>query len=163
MEAKVVPNGRLYNGYKLLNAISEENGQEVQELLKGGNIDFNVDYLGDNAIHLAARKGNIDYIKLLHKAGVDLQQKNMHGNTAMHYAARDGYLDIVDYLRTHKVDMNPLNDLDGEAPLHLAVREQAMDVIEALVDLGMDPNIKNKVRDSVKTLLNVSLTSTSNP
>ncbi|XP_052283247.1 uncharacterized protein LOC127880061 [Dreissena polymorpha] len=62
----------------------------------------------------------------------------------MHFAAKGGYLDIVDFLRTHKADMNPLNDLDGEAPLHKAVREQTMDVIEALVDFGMDPNITNK-------------------
>ncbi|XP_052278737.1 ankyrin repeat domain-containing protein 1-like [Dreissena polymorpha] len=133
-------------GYKLLRSISEDNGQEVKGLLTSGNIDFHVDQRGDNAIHLAARKGSLDYIKFLHKAGVDLQQKNVHGNTAMHYAARDGYLDIVDFLRTHKADMNPLNDLEGEAPLHKAVREQTMDVIEALVDLGMDPNIKNKDR-----------------
>ena len=31
-----------------------------------------------------------------------------------------------------------------------------MDVIEALVDLGMDPNIKNKVRSILNTLRNVS-------
>lgn len=32
---------------------------------------------------------------------------------------------------------------DGESPLHEAVKTQTMDVIEALVDLGMKPNNKN--------------------
>ena len=34
---------------------------------------------------------------------------------------------------------------DGESPLHLAVIRQPMDIIEKLIDKGMDPNIQGKV------------------
>ena len=39
--------------------------------------------------------------------------------------------------------LTPLQD--GESPLHKAVVSQTMDVIEAFVNLGMDPNIQNAV------------------
>ena len=43
------------------------------------------------------------------------------------------------YLRCLHLNQN------GESPLHLAVITQPMDVIETLVDMGMNPNIQNKV------------------
>ncbi|WAQ98589.1 ANKR2-like protein [Mya arenaria] len=62
----------------------------------------------------------------------------------MHYAAKYGYLDVVRYLQSTGADLNPYNS-EGETPLHKAVQGQSMEVIETLVELGMDKNIANKV------------------
>ncbi|XP_052794595.1 uncharacterized protein LOC128227786 [Mya arenaria] len=134
-------------GRRLIDKLLDSSDEEVLELLdvKPGNIDFSLDNRGDNPIHLAARRGKLEIIKKMVQAGASVNQQNKAGgNTAMHYAAKYGYLDVVRYLQSTGADLNPYNS-EGETPLHKAVQGQSMEVIETLVELGMDKNIANKV------------------
>ncbi|XP_052794552.1 uncharacterized protein LOC128227766 isoform X1 [Mya arenaria] len=134
-------------GRRLIDKLLESRDEQVLELLdvEPGNIDFSLDNRGDNPIHLAARRGKLEIIKKMVQAGANVDQQNQAGgNTAMHYAAKYGYLDVVRYLQSEGADLNPYNS-EGETPLHKAVQGQPMEVIETLVELGMDKNIANKV------------------
>lgn len=128
-------------GQKLVDALVGGQDGEALKFLKD-KVDFSIVNKGDNAIHLAARRGQLKVIEQMKTLGADLQQKNLHGNVAMHYAAKGGYLDLVRFLKANGAKLNIKNQ-DGESPLHEAVKTQTMDMIEALVDLGMDPNCKN--------------------
>lgn len=128
-------------GQKLVDALISGKDEEALKLLRD-RVDFTIVNRGDNAVHLAARRGKVDIIKQMKAVGGDLQQKNMHGNVAAHYAAKVGYLDLVKYLKANGANLN-IENQEGETPLHEAVKTQTMDIVEALVDLGMDPNHKN--------------------
>ncbi|XP_053406153.1 ankyrin-2-like isoform X1 [Mercenaria mercenaria] len=129
-------------GRKLVDALLCGRDEEAIKLLEG-RVDFTVENRGDNAIHLAARRGKLKIIKQMKKLGANLEQKNLHGNVPMHYAAKGGFLDLVKYLKDNGADLNITNN-DGESPLHEAVKTQTMDIIENFVDLGMSPNVKNE-------------------
>lgn len=130
-------------GNKLLDALLEGKADEAIQLLKE-NVDFSLEKGGDKAIHLAARKGFLQIIKRMKEVGVNLQTKNQNGNTPVHYAARGGFVDLIRYFKENGCNLNPLNN-EGDSPLHVAVIDQPMNIIEELVDLGMDPNAVNKV------------------
>lgn len=129
-------------GRKLVDALLCGKDEEAIKLLEG-KVDFSIENRGDNAIHLAARRGKLKVVQQMKKVNVDLEQKNVHGNVPMHYAAKGGYLDLVRYLKENGANLNIQNN-DGETPLHEAVKTQTMDVIENLIDLGMSPVCKNK-------------------
>lgn len=130
-------------GRLLIDALMGGNNKEAMRLLKQREeINFSIVNRGDNAIHMASRRGQLRIVRYMHKLGVDLEQRNVYGNVPMHYAAKGGFMDLVQYLAGKGADLNILND-DGESPLHEAVKTQTMDVIEKLVNLGMDPNLSN--------------------
>lgn len=139
LEERMNPRER---GLKLVDALLGGQDAEAKKQLKD-RVDFTIENRGDNAIHLAARRGKLEIIQLMKSLGADLEQKNLHGNVPMHYAAKGGFLDLVRYLQDNGAKRNIRNN-DGDTPLHEAVKTQTMDVIETLVDIGMKPNVKNK-------------------
>ncbi|CDK28146.1 unnamed protein product [Kuraishia capsulata CBS 1993] len=72
-------------------------------------------------------------------------------NTALHICAKYGSFEVLDILLDQEgVEVDPVNLLEGETPLHLAVKysieepEHGAFVAETLLDAGADPRIKNK-------------------
>lgn len=57
-----------------------------------------VDSGGDNLVHIAAQVGDINTIKLLLAAGVDVNKKGDMGFTALHYAYDSKHMDVVTFL-----------------------------------------------------------------
>lgn len=75
------------------------------------------------------------------------------GNTALHIACKYGSLECVDYLLDQpNIDLDTPNRIDGDTPLHLAVRHAnddlatAIEIVEFLIDAGADANSVNKTR-----------------
>ena len=60
-------------------------------------------------------------------------------------------------LDDERLDVDPRNKLDGETPLHLAVRIEDAQArswtVITLLDAGADPSIQNKHRDRAEELL----------
>lgn len=60
-------------------------------------------------------------------------------------------------LDDERLDIDPRNKLDGETPLHLAVKiedpEARSWTVITLLDAGADPSIQNKHRDKAEELL----------
>ncbi|KAI9684191.1 MAG: hypothetical protein M1829_003461 [Trizodia sp. TS-e1964] len=79
------------------------------------------------------------------------------GNHCLHVAASAGALEVLDLLLDQEgVEVDPVDRLRGDTPLHAAVRfvngqtagerEQAGEIVELLLDAGADPRLMNKAR-----------------
>ncbi|KAK9472898.1 ankyrin repeat-containing domain protein [Dipodascopsis tothii] len=73
------------------------------------------------------------------------------GNTALHLAAINGSYECLDILLdVEGVEVDPINRLEGDTPLHSAVRyseeepEHGAFIADVLIDAGCDPRIRNK-------------------
>ena len=65
----------------LITAASKGETKEVQALLEFGSLDLNQgDYDRRTALHLAANEGHLDVVKLLCKAGADVNVKDRFGD-----------------------------------------------------------------------------------
>ncbi|XP_062512429.1 serine/threonine-protein phosphatase 6 regulatory ankyrin repeat subunit B-like [Corticium candelabrum] len=80
---------------------------------------------GNRALHIAARNGDIQIVKLLVDCGADLKHNakidavDKGGNQPLHLAVRKGHTRTSRLLLSHDADVNSLNE-DGQTPLHTA-------------------------------------------
>ncbi len=77
---------------------------------------------GDNALHLATKKLNLDAIKLLIEYGISFSRTNKAGDTPLHIASSKGHLEICQYLVDIGADINLENAL-GQTPYHKALKK----------------------------------------
>lgn len=56
---------------------------------------------GDNLMHIAARLGDLNTIKLLVGAGMNINEEGEMGFTALHNAYQYKHVEVVDFLLTH--------------------------------------------------------------
>ena len=89
----------------------------------------------NTALHQAARFNNVELMKYLIKRGLNLKEVNKTGQTPLHVASFYGSMDVVEYLiEDEKVDVNEINQMDKNLPIHYAVMEQKYRVIKYLID-----------------------------
>ena len=70
----------------------------MQNLASYANLDIAEEQTGKQAIHIACELGDLEMLKLLLKAGVDIETQNTMGHTPIHYAGNANQLEIVSYL-----------------------------------------------------------------
>ncbi|KAL7268519.1 hypothetical protein RUND412_008855 [Rhizina undulata] len=104
----------------------------------------------------AARRNNTDLLEEVlatKTADVDFLNNSTDalGNTALHVAAQYGSLEVLDQLLDQEgLEVDPLNKIEQETPLHKAVeyatreKDHGLEVVEMLIDAGADPRIRNK-------------------
>ena len=90
-----------------------------------------------------------------HGIEADTRQSARHIGTASVKGPSPEVLELL--LDDERLDVDPRNKLDGETPLHLAVKiedPQARSwTVITLLDAGADPSIQNKHRDKAEELL----------
>ena len=95
------------------------------------------------ALHSVAGQDDVEMAELLIKAGADVSAKNDVGMTPLHIAQ---YASAVEVLVRHGADVNA-RAKGGWTPLHVQAQEGcdtgALEVMEALLDAGADPNLKD--------------------
>ena len=95
------------------------------------------------ALHGVAGQDDIQMAELLIAAGAEVSARNDVGMTPLHIAQ---YASIVDVLVRHGADVNA-RAMRGWTPLHVQAQESydtgALEVMEALLDAGADPNLKD--------------------
>lgn len=66
--------------------------------------------IGDNLLHTTARMGDIESMKILISAGININHKGDMNFTPLHYAAGWGGVEAVNLLLKHGANKNALND-----------------------------------------------------
>lgn len=115
----------------------------VKELLQKG-ADGNYTLCSYTPLHIAARDGKKEIVKLLLEKNVDSNVKNNQGHTPLHLAVYKGKKDIVELLINNKADVNVQNNY-GNTPLHYAVYSGNYEIIELLLK---HPNIDRSLKNN---------------
>jgi len=99
----------------------------------------------------AARDDNEEVIEEIfeNESDFDINYHDGLGYTALHHAAKLGNLSAMEVILTHEeCDVDPINRLDKDTPLHLAVRiddeELRERTVDSLLEAGADTYIRNK-------------------
>lgn len=126
----------------LIIALRDDSMNVFDALLKSKQIDLEVKaYNGDNALMIAAFKGNLAAVEALIERGAEI---NKTGWTPLHYAAFIGNNDIVKLLldRSAYIDAESPNKT---TPIMMAARSGHILTVKLLLDEGADATLKNDV------------------
>lgn len=156
----------LYNAFEKhgVNLINEKNGNGANLLLlvapslsrekelafftsKGFKLE-GTDINGNGIFNYAAKKGNIDFLKLLVKKDVDYKSLNQEGGNAFLFAVQGGRgysnpLAVYEYLKSLGLEPNIVTK-EGYTPLHrLAYSNTDPAIFELFLTAGADVNQKD--------------------
>ncbi|KAH6936884.1 hypothetical protein HPB50_024047 [Hyalomma asiaticum] len=88
---------------------------------------------GNTALHLAARRRDLDIMRFLVECQSPINHQNAEGQTPLHVAAREGDEQAVKLF--HHAGANPnLIDNEDRTPLHIATQLGHVGVVELLID-----------------------------
>ena len=123
---------------------SRENATNVLQILLSLGLDINArDDIGHTALHHSIRSRNLAVIEKLLQLGADPNLKTSTGESAIHRATiyQDVFQTLVSYTQ-YDLDMNEPDNF-GSSPLHWAVKYLEKPVVEYLIKLGADTNLKD--------------------
>lgn len=125
-------------------SIASKKGQSTSvEFLLG--IDVDVTHLnkeGDQALHLAAANGYTDIVKLLLDYGVNAKIPDGMGWQISHYAAATGNIEMLKIAIAYGAEVNAVKK-EGDTPLIIACMYRYETIVEYLLNLDADFDIKN--------------------
>uniref|UniRef100_A0ABD2XEW1 Uncharacterized protein n=1 Tax=Trichogramma kaykai TaxID=54128 RepID=A0ABD2XEW1_9HYME len=106
------------------------------------------DKWSDTPLHLALMYRSRDAVGLLLSRGADPNLANAAGSTALHLVCKRHDRQLLrTILESSDDEYRPVHvdakDKNGDAPLHLALRHQKYDLVEALLEAGADANLAN--------------------
>ncbi len=112
---------------------------------------------GEEAIHIAAAKGDENMLRLLHECrntpGIALDKKN---NTAAYFAAGSSSLEAMNFLIERKYPLEPLTGKEFEekqvssiAPLHFAAQRGDVEMVSHLMQQKVNIDIPDKKETTV--------------
>jgi ankyrin repeat protein len=122
---------------KLLEAISEQRGNEVSELVtKGGAAVVNVrGYSGATPLTTAMRKRSAQYVNFLLQNGADPNLAERAGDTPLIIAARLNYGEGVAAMLGGRAAVDATNR-QGETALIVAVQNRNLAIVKRLLEAG---------------------------
>lgn len=129
-------------GHQFLEAVRKSEGQVVIDLLASSNNQIVITRdvtTGDTALHIVARRRDLQYLRYLSQKGADVNATNEAGESAMSIAVSLGWLEGIEYLIARKARIDITNET-GETPLIQAVHRRSVDMIEMLLKAGADPD-----------------------
>jgi len=117
---------------------------------------------GLTALLFAVREGEMDCVKVLVTARVDVNQTSIDGSSPLLVAVQNGFYEIAAFLIDHGANPN-LANAKGWTPLYLAVKirnqettalpapstDGVLDLIKTLLDRGANPNLQIKAATEV--------------
>eukprot|EP00301_Raphidiophrys_heterophryoidea_P013038 c20374_g1_i1.p1 GENE.c20374_g1_i1~~c20374_g1_i1.p1 ORF type:complete len:730 (-),score=188.64 c20374_g1_i1:168-2357(-) len=97
-------------------------------------------------LHNSAFRGDLERVKQLLQAGVDVNACNGYGHTAVMYAAKNGHAHVVELLvRSHGADTS-IKDQFGNTALSFAIASNNHKVVAILTDTDKEPEKPSKDR-----------------
>ncbi|XP_057313101.1 serine/threonine-protein phosphatase 6 regulatory ankyrin repeat subunit B-like isoform X3 [Hydractinia symbiolongicarpus] len=111
-----------------INVVHELLHDEVDAQLKAVTKDYR-----DCALHLAARRGDYNIMKVLVENGAEVDQTNLEGQTPLHIACSEGDEQTVKYLHESKAS-GSIKDRRNRTAIHVATETGNKQIIEMLID-----------------------------
>uniref|UniRef100_T1IHG8 Uncharacterized protein n=1 Tax=Strigamia maritima TaxID=126957 RepID=T1IHG8_STRMM len=108
---------------------------------------------GDTVLHLAARKHDLDILRMLVEFGAQVDAQNNDGQTVMHLAAADGDDPLMRFLLQAKANPNISDRLD-RTPLHVAAEKGNTQVVDILTD-KFKASVAERTKDG-NTMLHIA-------
>ena len=81
------------------------------------------DGVGMSLIHYAAQGGNIEVFRYLIEQGADVDIESYTKWTALHMAAKYGKVEMMTFLLENGSTKLEAKNMNGHAPIHLAIQE----------------------------------------
>lgn len=142
----VSPNIYSLDDHTPLSIATKCNNLEIVNLLLEKGATANVKCgsgIWKTPLYIAIEKGCLEIAKVLLVNNADTNfQESSHGWTALQFAAMHNKLDEVKLLLEHNTDPNFIG-WSGKAPLHSAVAEKHVEIVQILLQNGADPNIES--------------------
>lgn len=128
----------------LLMAVLVGDEKEVKRLIYvGADVNKVDERYGCTALHLAAREGHLEMVKMLRKAGAKIYAYNTKKESLVFAAAYSGSTNVFKFLLDEGATTRSRNS-DGETVLQHAIAFRKLDMAKYLVQIGLDVNTKDK-------------------
>lgn len=108
---------------------------------------------GDTALHLAARRRDVDMVRILVDYGTNVDVQNGEGQTPLHIAAAEGDEPLLKYFYGVRASAS-ITDNQDRTPMHLAAENGHANVIEILAD-KFKASIYERTKDG-STLMHIA-------
>ncbi|XP_004241254.1 ankyrin repeat-containing protein At5g02620 [Solanum lycopersicum] len=90
---------------------------------------------GFDALHIAAKQGDLDVVKVLMMVHPELSMTvDVANTTALHSAANQGHIQMVNYLLEAESSLATIAKSNGKTALHSAARNGHVEVVKALLN-----------------------------
>ncbi|KAL5130329.1 Ankyrin repeat-containing protein [Glycine soja] len=111
---------------------------------------------GFDALHIAAKQGDLDIVKILMEAHPELSMTVDPSNTtAVHTAALQGHTEIVKLLLEAGSNLATISRSNGKTALHSAARNGHLEVVKAL--LGKEPSVATRTDKKGQTAIHMAV------
>jgi len=140
--AAALPAQRFSDSYEFLKAVRESDGNKVMEFLNqpGQSIVNTRDKsTGEAAIHIATKRGDATYLRVLLGRGASSNVQDDRGNTPLMLAVTGNYPECVELLMQQRANVN-LANASGETPLIRAVQLRNVELVRILLAGGANPD-----------------------
>ena len=88
-----------------------------------------MDHHDRTALHVAAREGHEDVVKLLVSSGAEVNLQDEDDYSPLHYACMEGHIAVATILLGSGANAKARADEDGFTPLHIAVKSSSSDLV----------------------------------
>ena len=125
---------------------ADSNQHTIARLLiaHGAQVDLTTN-LGATALHVATFRGHVEMVNLLLESGADASKRTKSGATTLHLAAESKVPELVEIMLSQGVDADILDDWNDTAIVRAIGPRGSLGVLQRFVQLGVSPNLVNKV------------------
>lgn len=130
----------IYGSTMLHKACKENSLFHVKEILKNKNENevHCIDQQGLMPLHIAAKEGNLEIVRLLVESGAKVNaRQTTWGVSSLDYACEAGNTPVAEYLIDHGADVTA-RDLSKWTPLHRGCYSGVLEIVKLLVKKGGD-------------------------
>ena len=119
---------------------------EVAKVLIEHGAKVDAEDLGkNNPIHYAVKSNSVDVVNVLIKSGASIYNENNENNTPFDLAIANGkHIEIVKVLIANGVNVNTIKN--GNAPIHVAVKNSDVALTELLIKNSADINMPLRMK-----------------
>jgi len=130
-------------GFTPLHFAARSGDTQIGALILDRNPDFTPDKMGNTVLHLSAKGGFNEFVKMLLPRRAVLDGKNKNGWTPLTWACSGGHANVATTLIAAKASVG-VKDVDGRTEAMWAAKHGHSEALAVLLDKGFDLNLSDK-------------------